>query len=251
MAVILMAQAFKLKVGSAGKKLVLLKLADNANDKGECWPSYQHIADQCEISRRSSMRYINELINDGYLKKELRKGIKGNTSNVYVLNLHHQAPITTPSDTVSPPPSDTQTPPSDRLSPPPSDTVSPGISHSLESVNEVKRVAPVVAPTRKPKFDPKQFVPDTINYEAWCEWVEFRRAKRKPISEIAAKKQLGSLQKLTPEQQQMTISHSIENDYQGLFPDKFSKPQSQFESAQERKSRRWEETMDYDKATTW
>jgi hypothetical protein len=35
-------------VGNPLRKLVLLKLADNASDQGECWPSYQYIADQCE-----------------------------------------------------------------------------------------------------------------------------------------------------------------------------------------------------------
>ena len=47
----LMAKAMGVKVGNSLRKLVLIKLADNANDKGECWPSYQHIADQCECSR--------------------------------------------------------------------------------------------------------------------------------------------------------------------------------------------------------
>jgi hypothetical protein len=47
----LMVRAMKIKVGNPLRKLVLLKLADNASDLGECWPSYQHIADQCEISK--------------------------------------------------------------------------------------------------------------------------------------------------------------------------------------------------------
>jgi len=49
MSMLLTAQAMKLKVGNPTRKLVLLKLADNANDKGECFPSYQHIADHCEV----------------------------------------------------------------------------------------------------------------------------------------------------------------------------------------------------------
>ena len=34
----LTAQAMQIKVGNPIRKLVLLKLADQANDKGECWP---------------------------------------------------------------------------------------------------------------------------------------------------------------------------------------------------------------------
>ncbi|MDK1180153.1 helix-turn-helix domain-containing protein [Cronobacter sakazakii] len=83
----LMVQAMKVKVGNPLRKLVLLKLADNASDQGECWPSYQHIADQCEISRRSVMNHINALCLSGLMIKETRTGPKGNTSNLYRLTL--------------------------------------------------------------------------------------------------------------------------------------------------------------------
>ncbi|MBB8357922.1 hypothetical protein HEO40_023845, partial [Escherichia coli] len=39
----LMVKAMKIRVGNPLRKLVLIKLADNASDQGECWPSYQHI----------------------------------------------------------------------------------------------------------------------------------------------------------------------------------------------------------------
>ncbi|WP_236192661.1 helix-turn-helix domain-containing protein [Pseudomonas urethralis] len=84
----LMVKAMKTKVGNPLRKLVLIKLADNANDLGECWPSYQHVADQCEISKRSVMNHINTLCGAGLLRKEIRKGgPKGNSSNVYYLTL--------------------------------------------------------------------------------------------------------------------------------------------------------------------
>ena len=86
MSMTLMVKALKTKVGNPLRKLVLLKLADNANDQGECWPSYQYIADQCEMSKRSVMLHINKLIEDGFLKKEHRLGgEKFNKSNLYTL----------------------------------------------------------------------------------------------------------------------------------------------------------------------
>ncbi len=81
-----MVKAMKVRVGNPLRKLVLLKLADNASDRGECWPSYQHIADQCEISKRSVMNHIDALCECGLVKKELRPGPKGNSSNVYRLD---------------------------------------------------------------------------------------------------------------------------------------------------------------------
>ncbi|EAA0844376.1 helix-turn-helix domain-containing protein [Shigella boydii] len=83
----LMVKAMKIRVGNPLRKLVLIKLADNASDQGECWPSYQHIADQCEISKRSVMNHIAALCESGLVKKVTRKGEKGNSSNIYLLHL--------------------------------------------------------------------------------------------------------------------------------------------------------------------
>lgn len=93
----LMVQAMKIKVGNPLRKLVLLKLADNASDLGECWPSYQHIADQCEISKRSVMNHIQALCECGLIKKELRTGPKGIPatciSSIYVVQEIHQGVV--------------------------------------------------------------------------------------------------------------------------------------------------------------
>lgn len=48
---------------------------------------YQHIADQCEISKRSVMNHIAALCESGLVKKVTRKGEKGNSSNIYLLHL--------------------------------------------------------------------------------------------------------------------------------------------------------------------
>lgn len=119
-----MVKAMKAKVGSPLRKLVLIKLADNANDQGECWPSYKHIADQCEIDRRTAMRHVDDLEAQGFLKKEMRfGGPKGNSSNLFhltidrgVVSQSHQGSVTE--------------------SPGGSVTESPRTSHSSEPVNE-------------------------------------------------------------------------------------------------------------------
>jgi len=83
----LMVKAMKTKVGNPLRKLVLIKLADNANDLAECWPSYQHIADQCEIDRSTVRRHIKQLHAQKLLRIENRDGPKGNSSNLYYLTL--------------------------------------------------------------------------------------------------------------------------------------------------------------------
>ncbi|HED1311561.1 TPA: helix-turn-helix domain-containing protein [Citrobacter freundii] len=116
----LMVKAMQIKVGNPLRKLVLLKLADNASDQGECWPSYQYIADQCEISKRSVMSHIDDLCQSGLLKKVFRKGPKGNSTNIYILTL----------------PSAGDSLPSAGDSLGGSAGAAPRISHSFEPVNE-------------------------------------------------------------------------------------------------------------------
>lgn len=85
----LMVKAFKMTVGNPLRKLVLIKLADNANDKGECWPSYQHIADQCEVGRSTVKGHIRALESMGLLRREFRKNGDLNQSNVFHLSLDY------------------------------------------------------------------------------------------------------------------------------------------------------------------
>lgn len=139
----LMVAAMKIRVGNPLRKLVLIKLADNASDVGECWPSYQHIADQCEISKRSVMNHITALCEAGLLRKEIRKGgPKGNSSNVYFLTLDGGG--------APPAPGVVQqihqgsaagSPPSESPAPGGSAAAAPRISNSLEPVIE-----PVIEP---------------------------------------------------------------------------------------------------------
>ncbi|MBW8353989.1 MAG: helix-turn-helix domain-containing protein [Pseudomonas sp.] len=154
----LMVAAMKIRVGNPLRKLVLIKLADNASDMGECWPSYQHIADQCEISRRSVMNHINALCEAGLLRKEIRKGgPKGNSSNVYFLTLDGGAP---------PAPGVVQqihqgnaagSPPSESPALGGSAGAAPRTSHSSEPVNEP--VIEPIAPQASAKVATGQVVP--------------------------------------------------------------------------------------------
>ncbi|WP_265534979.1 helix-turn-helix domain-containing protein [Pseudomonas saponiphila] len=155
----LMVAAMKIRVGNPLRKLVLIKLADNASDMGECWPSYQHIADQCEISKRSVMNHITALCEAGLLRKEIRKGgPKGNSSNVYFLTLE--------GGSEPPAPGVVQelhqggaagSPPSESPALGGSAGAAPRTSHSSEPVNEP--VIEPIAPQASAKVTTGQVVP--------------------------------------------------------------------------------------------
>lgn len=128
-----MAKAMSIKVGNPLRKLVLIKLADNANDNGECWPSYQHIADHCECSKSAVKEHISALIKLGLMTKENRVGVnngKGNTSNVYRLHLT-STPV--PPESTGGSPKSTPVPPESTPPVPPAGTRT---SHSFEPVKE-------------------------------------------------------------------------------------------------------------------
>ncbi|BBF07650.1 hypothetical protein CHBNIII7_15330 [Haemophilus influenzae] len=114
----LMVQAMNCKVGNPARKLVLLKLADNANDDGICFPSYQYIADKCEMTRRSAISHIEYLIKMGLVSKKERKNKDGSISNLYFLHLEQG---------------------SENFALGGSENISPRTSHSLEPVNEPKK----------------------------------------------------------------------------------------------------------------
>lgn len=85
----LVAAVFDMKVGNPLRKMVLIKLADQANDDGVCWPSYESIARSCEISRRSVVTHIQWLEDNGFLRIERRYNAaeSKNFSNRYHLTL--------------------------------------------------------------------------------------------------------------------------------------------------------------------
>tara|TARA_R110002110_G_scaffold415835_1_gene657194 strand:+ start:21292 stop:22050 length:759 start_codon:yes stop_codon:yes gene_type:complete len=79
-----------------------------------------------------------------------------------------------------------------------------------------KKGAGKPSPFRADRVD----LPAGVDTEAWAEWCKSRSSRRKPISEQAAKKQIGLLLQHPPAVQRQIIESSIANDYQGLFPPK-------------------------------
>ncbi len=61
MCVSLILSFIPLKNGSPISKLVLLKLVDNADARGVCFPSFNYLAQYCEVSVRTVKRHVNEL----------------------------------------------------------------------------------------------------------------------------------------------------------------------------------------------
>lgn len=85
MSILLMAHTFDLSDLTAGQKLVLLVMANFANDEGEnVYPNHTTIAKKTSLSRRTVIATVQQLADLGYVKLE---GKRSNRQNVYSLNV--------------------------------------------------------------------------------------------------------------------------------------------------------------------
>lgn len=71
------------------QRLMMLALADAANDQGVCWPSVATLAEKCSVVPRTAQRTLANLETDGWI--ETRSG-GTNRTNVYQLRLDRLDP---------------------------------------------------------------------------------------------------------------------------------------------------------------
>lgn len=194
-------------VGDHTDKLVLLALADNANDEGQCYPSLTNIASRCEMHRATVMRSIQSLETAGHVRRTVRMGrntvyqvhpCQGDTSSTEQLvagsNQSQRAtnpsqPATSPSPLINPSPSENR--------------------HKPSKGKRAKGPNPETVPDEPP--------PSNLNVEAWHRWVQYRKQIRKPIHPASW---LGAQRKLAAfgTDQATVVEQSIANGWQGLFP---------------------------------
>lgn len=93
MSITAIAWALSVKTGSPTTKLVLIKLADNANDEGKCWPSNRHIAEHTELSERAVREHIKTLVLAGLVAIEERYTEGVRIPNVYYLQLRQSVGV--------------------------------------------------------------------------------------------------------------------------------------------------------------
>lgn len=97
--------AWQQTTGGPAQKIVLITLADLADEEHSCWPSPTYISENTEVSERSVRRHLKHLEAAGLIRKERRYGGYGARLNDrYYLDVEGQisatralvAPFTTP-----------------------------------------------------------------------------------------------------------------------------------------------------------
>ena len=92
---------------TGSKLVIMLCLADHANDNGECWPSIARLAERARIAPANVTRHIKELKAAGYLIVTRTSG----THNTYVVSA-------TPGASAPPPPAPAPSHPARQRNPP-------------------------------------------------------------------------------------------------------------------------------------
>ena len=181
--------ALKTKGLTPTKKFILVVLANYADEKGSCYPSYRHIANIVGLAdTKGVQRTIKEFEKDGLLKIEPRKSATGQTSNRYVLTLNGGA--LTPLGAETPLGVSTHPP---RVSQPPYTK-----DYTKEDLSIVDD--------------------QTINQIAWQEFVEHRKDIKRKLTPGAEKKNRRVLSGLPFGEQQEIVDQAIRSGWTGLFP---------------------------------
>lgn len=179
MSIALMAAAWRLTIPMS-EKMVLLCLADFANDDGVCWPAVLTIAAKCSCSDRTVQKAIKWLRENEFLSTI---DVQGNAHR-FALNPRK---IFTPENS-SPPKITTQTP--ENSSPKPLKN-----HHSID-IGSARAKLPKKArakPTRKKAPASTIVIPDWIPTEQWEAFLEMRKGKGAKPTDHAINLLIGKL----------------------------------------------------------
>ncbi|MEX9966441.1 helix-turn-helix domain-containing protein [Providencia stuartii] len=188
----------------APQKILILSLADRADEYHCCYPSIQRLVKDTGLDKKTIGKWINIMIEDGLISDTGER--KGPTKRVRVLRLNIDAEYTQKRD-------DTEkgnVPKNGSLNVPKNGSQ----NQSLETNNEPK----------KKGFDAKkESIPDWLDREIWFNWIDYRNEIKKPLKtkktfELQVKFLLQCLEEgYSPEE---IINQSITNGWQGLFKPK-------------------------------
>ncbi len=172
--------AFHARVGNHLRKLILIFLADKADDRGYSYYSKAKIAAACECDEASVRRHLRALEADGYVHSEPRFINGAQISSGYWLCNPEDLDDRGEADCLG---GEAETPWG-------------GGTVPHNTVNE-------------PSIN--------ISIAGWDEWVAYRAEIKKKMSPSTIKKQVKFLEQKPPAEQQAIIDQSIQNGWTGLF----------------------------------
>lgn len=210
MSVTVMAWVWAHGPASQSERLVLLAIADHADDDGRAFPGMAKIAAKACCSERGARGVIRRLEEAGWLRTE-RGGGRGGTSVYHVL----MQPINPAAETVN--------------------EVPVKENPERETRNEAVKTRNVAAETRnvrsaEPSITIKEpsessnpppphiLLSEVVRADTAKDFAAHRKAMRKPLTPEAAKRLVAKLR--NHPDPDAVLDLSIENGWQGVFPEK-------------------------------
>lgn len=182
---------------SQSETLVMLALADRADDHGRCWPSIEGIAERARVTARSVQRIMHDLKTRGFLAVEVGGG-RGHT-NRYLLNVEHLKGDASNAVSTSP-------------------FIEKGDASEQETLTPVTQKGDTAM---SPESSRTVIEPPKLNRDAWRAWVAYRKErKHKPYTATGACRQMEWLAKFASDEQSRIVEESMRQGYQGLFEPK-------------------------------
>ena len=196
MSIKIMSQVWETGPAKQSHLLVMLALADYANDSGTCWPSMASIAAKARVTERGARKIVRELEALGWLEIDTGGGRHG--CNRYTVNPEQGSP---------------------RNEVPPGTTVQkPGTAmQETRNGGSAEPSRTIIEPS-KSMDTPIDLLCEVVRHETATDFAAHRKAMKKPLTVEAARRIVSRLR--THPDADAVLDLSIENGWQGIFPEK-------------------------------
>lgn len=205
-----MTEAWKTRLPT-GQKMVLLALADNANDMGECYPSIATLAAKCSMSERAVQGHLRGLEEAGIVERDMRTG----RSTLYTIN-----PRKFCTSAESAPQQNLHHTPAEIAKTPAESAPSPAESAPITTTQPSE-------PKRTTKRDEPFVLPDWIPQDTWDAFMEVRKKAKAASTDYAHRLIVNQLEKfradgLNPVE---IINNSIRSGWKDVYRPKAGQAQ--------------------------
>lgn len=225
MSTVIMAACWPLQM-DASAKAVLISLADNANDAGECWPSIDTIAQRVCLHRSNVIAAIKRLESMGHLTADRSNGRHTRYFVRPNLDLFDAAPSRSATGSGTQPVAERDRSRSARTGsgalPDPSRSATKPVAERDSNRQEPSRT---VTKSNRQGAQARDGLPEWLDADAWKDWCDYR-GSRKGWTAKAKALSLGTLTRLRDagEDPRAVIEQSIERGWTGLFPIRSNQP---------------------------